>query len=283
MNSAFLLLMIPLLMLTMTGCFGNQSSVQVVQDVLNYLPTVQVLDQQFGSVVNTLLQSNVGDAEYLNLLKSVSTDVNNGLTAVNTLGQAYVASPSSATFGKIVDAIDAATVSVDNNMLKTLHVSNPTTQTEILIGLGLLSGSMHVIQTQINAHATKAQLKAVAKARLHPKLKEVSAYWNYDMLNYQLSRIQVSCSDAVHAVGSQLSGEQNPLYCDSNHQLKTTETLVAALNPPPKDPTKPKVAALNPPPKDPTKPKLILSMVSMSSSPKESIGYPPRIRYAYLN
>jgi len=159
-----------LVMGTVTGC-TSQDAQKAVASVNATLPAVEAAVAIAAQVASAL------DPSMAALITGANTGIQASLQLLQQECNAYLASPNSGEFAKIISVVDDMVNNGDQLLLQVAHISNSDSQQKALAAISGLDALLHIIDGYLN----QAQPASAVKARMAKrtvKLKAVQAYYS---------------------------------------------------------------------------------------------------------
>lgn len=142
------------------GCTA-QDAKTAAQDIANALPQVQPYIATAAAIVDTL------DPAVAPLVDAGVAAVTAGSALIQTALTDYANSPSTTTWGAIVDAVTQTINTNANTILNLSHVTNPDSRAKALLVMGAIQTALLLILSivqRVHDAVTTAKVKAAAQA-----------------------------------------------------------------------------------------------------------------------
>ncbi len=152
------------------GC-SSADAVKAAGVVHAYLPVVSGLAQDAMAIAEGLDPANA------QLIGQVSVRVQGDLTEMESLSDAYMATPTADTWTRLLAVVDRMVNDADQGLMAALAIKNPQSQMEAKVALSALDAAIHVVDGYLAAARTPMQAKAAAASRTM-KVKAVSRAWS---------------------------------------------------------------------------------------------------------
>lgn len=146
------------LALCLAGC-TQADTVKAANAIHAYLPSVMVLAQDAATVIEGVDPSEAAK------VKSVSAQVQNDLTELETVSGAYASSPSSDEWVRLGAVVDALVSDSDQGLMAAAEIKNPESQAKVKMAMSALDAAVHAVDGYLLTARTPEEAQAAVAKR----------------------------------------------------------------------------------------------------------------------